>query len=138
MMARTMIVFQCVGAIVSMIGTVLVLLWLLDVLITQWLRATGSFKILIRFAWLDGNKKQQLRDDIAEEERLRKIPYVPPVDDEDDQESLADIIQESSPTPAGSGSDSDTSPGAPSSQSRELGVEPRQGKGNDFPRESPK
>ena len=28
MMARTMIVFQCVGAIVSMIGAVLVILWL--------------------------------------------------------------------------------------------------------------
>jgi hypothetical protein len=83
MMARTMIVFQCVGAIVSMIGIVLVLLWLVDVLITKWLRATSTFKIFLRFAWLDGNKKQQLKDAIAEEERLRKIPYVPPVYDEE-------------------------------------------------------
>lgn len=35
-----------------------------------------------------------------------------------------------SPTPAGSGSDSDMYPGAPSSQSREPGVEPRQGEGD--------
>lgn len=45
---------------------------------------------------------------------------------------------EDPPTPAGSGSDSDMYPGAPSSQSREPGVEPRQGKGDPSPEgESP-
>jgi hypothetical protein len=45
-----------------------------------------------------------------------------------EQELLA-LLDKDSPTPAGSGSDSDMSPGASDSQSRESGVEPRQGEG---------
>lgn len=83
--------FQSLGLLVVIVGwcvvvmtSVLGLLWLADVLLTQVLRATGSFKIVLRYAWLEGNKKQQIKDDLAEEERRRKIPYVPPVDDEEE------------------------------------------------------
>lgn len=129
--------FQSLGLLVVIVGwigvvmaSLLGVIWLIDVTLTQLLRFTGTFKLFIRFAWLEGNKKQQIKDDLAEEERRRKIPYVPPVYDEDDEESLADLIKESSPTPAGSGSDSDMLPGASNSQSCESGVEPRQGEGN--------
>jgi hypothetical protein len=74
------------GWIVVFMATLHALLWLADVLLTKVLRMTGAFKLVLRYAWLDGNKKQQLKDDLAEEERRREIPYVPPVDDEDEAE----------------------------------------------------
>lgn len=74
------------GWLVVMMTSLLGMLWLADVLLTKVLRATGSFKIVLRYALLDENQKQKIKDDLAEEERLRKIPYVPPVDDEDEPE----------------------------------------------------
>jgi hypothetical protein len=75
MAARMMIVPEAVGAIVSIIGAVLVILWLAVVAL-----------------------------------------------------ELYALLDKDSPTPAGS-ADSDMYPGAPSSQSREPGVEPRRGEG---------
>lgn len=86
MMARVLIVFQCIGAIVSSIGTAFVLLWLVDQLIGKWLQLTGAMRLFLRFAWMENSVKLQMQRDMEEEERLRKIPYVPPVDDEDEPE----------------------------------------------------
>lgn len=195
MMSRMLVVFQIIGALVCCLGAMFVPLWLVDVLLGKWLRLSGSMKLFLRFAWLDQNKKLQLRRDVEEEERKRKLPYEPHVDADDEPEGdsedvlmrvmkkpdhrcecivlpqgvcgrtpaglfmlrgwdkpvmsckrceefphshdlesdgwAPDLTIQASPTPAGSGSDSDMLPDAPDAQSRAPG-EPkaRQGKGD--------
>lgn len=92
MMARLMVVFQIVGALVSVLGMVLVLLWIMDVFVTKVLRATKTFGLLLRFVWIGAPSRAKIRADMEEEERKRKLPYEPPVDDEmsDDEERESD------------------------------------------------
>lgn len=86
MMSRMEVVLEVVGALVCAIGVALVLAFLVDELMGKWIRLTSSMKMFIRFAWMEQGAKLQLQRDMEEEERLRKIPYVPPVDDEDEDE----------------------------------------------------
>lgn len=196
MVARMMVMFQIVGALVSVIGMVLVLLWIMDVAVTKVLRATKTFGLFLRFVWIGAPSRAKIHADMEEEERKRKLPYEPPVDADDEPEGDSEdvvmrvvkkpdqrcecivlpqgvcgrtpaglfmlrgwdksvmsckrceefphshdlesdgwvpdlTIQEASPTPAGSGSDSDVTPDAPGSQSREPGEsKARQGKGD--------
>lgn len=89
MMTRLFFCFQIVGGVVCIVsgsvGAVLLLVWLADVALTQVLRATKSFGIVLRYAWLEGNKRQQLKDDLAEDERRRKFPPLDPVPEIDDE-----------------------------------------------------
>jgi hypothetical protein len=92
MMERTRVVFQIVGALVFTIGAAMVLIWLVDELVSRYLRFTGAMKLFLRFVWLETSKKLEMRRDMEEEEARRKIPYVPPVDDEDEDPQFADDV----------------------------------------------
>lgn len=88
MMTRLFFCFQIVGGVVCVVsgsvGAVLLLVWLADVALTRVLRATKTFGIVIRYAWLEGNKKQQLKDDLSQKKSAkgsfrRPSPYQRPM-----------------------------------------------------------
>lgn len=86
------IAFEWLGIGVCIIGTSLVIGFLVDHALAQWLRLTRSMKLFLRFAWLDGNLKQQMRADMEYEARERAKRYEPdPIDSSADDDEDANV-----------------------------------------------
>ncbi len=58
-----MIVFTWIGLGVSGCGTLVVLFWIVDFTVRKALGAVGWWGAFVRFLWLDGKKKQSLREE---------------------------------------------------------------------------
>lgn len=58
-----------IGGFTAGCGTIVALIWIADFTLTRVVRGMGWMGALLRFMWLDGNKKQALRE---EAERARR------------------------------------------------------------------
>lgn len=79
--------FSAIGLITSCLGAMLIIGWLVDHAMRQWLRLTKSWELFIRFMWLDVKLKKQMQADMDYERKQRDYAFdTEPVSDEESSE----------------------------------------------------